>query len=194
MYGGAWCNTKHDCENRKYSYLGSSSHMKEAYFSGILSSTKTNNPDFYNWNRVYVRYCDGSSFMGDVEEIDPVTNLHYRGARIFDAVMEELLAKGMKDASNVILTGCSAGSLATILHCDGFRTLFPGTTRVKCISDGGFFIRAKDLSGAKKREDYFGGVVALHEIAKRLPSSCTSRMDPGLTPLFLLNSAFDSWQ
>ncbi|KAK4486266.1 hypothetical protein RD792_008936 [Penstemon davidsonii] len=132
--------------------------------------------------------------MGDVEEIDPATNLHYRGARIFDAIMEELLVKGMKDASNVILTGCSAGGLATILHCDGFRTLFPGTTRVKCISDGGFFIRAKDLSGAKKREDYFGGVVALHEIAKRLPSSCTSRMDPGLTPLFLLNSAFDSWQ
>jgi hypothetical protein len=23
--------------------------------------------DFYNWNRVYVRYCDGASFSGDAE-------------------------------------------------------------------------------------------------------------------------------
>lgn len=28
--------------------------------------------DFYNWNRVKVRYCDGSSFTGDVEAVDTV--------------------------------------------------------------------------------------------------------------------------
>lgn len=30
-------------------------------------------PDFYNWNKVKVRYCDGSSFTGDVERVDPVS-------------------------------------------------------------------------------------------------------------------------
>ena len=30
-------------------------------------------PDFYNWNKVKVRYCDGSSFTGDKEEVDPVS-------------------------------------------------------------------------------------------------------------------------
>jgi len=30
-------------------------------------------PDFYNWNKVKVRYCDGSSFTGDVEEVDLVS-------------------------------------------------------------------------------------------------------------------------
>jgi hypothetical protein len=30
-------------------------------------------PDFYNWNRIKVRYCDGSSFTGDVEAVDPVS-------------------------------------------------------------------------------------------------------------------------
>lgn len=29
--------------------------------------------DFYNWNRVKVRYCDGSSFTGDVEAVNPVS-------------------------------------------------------------------------------------------------------------------------
>ena len=36
--------------------------------------------DFYNWTRVYVRYCDGSSYVGDREkpyvvryhDVDPV--------------------------------------------------------------------------------------------------------------------------
>jgi len=31
--------------------------------------------DFYNWNRVLVRYCDGSSFTGDVETVDPVSQI-----------------------------------------------------------------------------------------------------------------------
>lgn len=30
-------------------------------------------PDFYNWNRVYVRYCDGASFTGDREAVDRVS-------------------------------------------------------------------------------------------------------------------------
>jgi hypothetical protein len=32
--------------------------------STVLISTLS---DFYNWNRVYVRYCDGASFSGDAE-------------------------------------------------------------------------------------------------------------------------------
>ncbi|KAM7493791.1 hypothetical protein LguiB_028400 [Lonicera macranthoides] len=31
--------------------------------------------DFYNWNRILVRYCDGSSFTGDVEEVEPISNI-----------------------------------------------------------------------------------------------------------------------
>lgn len=39
-----------------------------------------------------------------------------------------------------LLSGCSAGGLAAILHCDEFRELFPRTTRVKCLSDAGLFL------------------------------------------------------
>lgn len=41
-----------------------------------------------------------------------------------------------------LLSGCSAGGLASILHCDEFRDLFPGTTKVKCLSDAGMFLDA----------------------------------------------------
>ena len=33
---------------------------------GFLSGDKTVNPDFYEWNVAYIKYCDGASFAGDV--------------------------------------------------------------------------------------------------------------------------------
>ncbi|RWW33291.1 hypothetical protein BHE74_00030294 [Ensete ventricosum] len=41
-----------------------------------------------------------------------------------------------------LLSGCSAGGLASILHCDEFRALFPQSTKVKCLADAGFFLDA----------------------------------------------------
>ncbi|KAK4434229.1 Pectin acetylesterase 8 [Sesamum alatum] len=204
LEGGGWCGSEHGCDQRTRTEVGSSNLRKgPVYFGQILSSKKSINPDFYNWNRVSVVYCDGSSYMGDVEGN---TDIKRRGARIFDAIMEDLLAKGMKNAKNAILSGGSAGGLGTIMHCDGFRALIPGASRVKCISDSGFFIHAKELLGAKKREEFFGIIMAYHGITKSLPKSCTSKMSASLcffpenvvkdikTPLFFLESAFDDHQ
>ncbi|KAG6400392.1 hypothetical protein SASPL_137222 [Salvia splendens] len=122
--------------------------------------------------------------------------LTFRGGRIYNAVMEELLDKGMRNAQNAILTGMSAGGLSTILHCDRFRALFPNTIRVKCISDSGFFIRGR----------HFAQVIAANGLGALLPKSCTSKRDPSLclfaeylvedvaTPLFIVESAFDTYQ
>ncbi|KAL8063761.1 hypothetical protein ABFX02_01G047600 [Erythranthe guttata] len=206
--GGGWCGRKQSCIDRvKYSpMLSSTKNITQENFGAILSPNKTSNPDFYNWNRVFIRYCDGSSFMGDVKKVDPETNLHKRGSRIFTAVVNELLSKGLKDAKNAMLTGNSAGGLATILNCDRFRALVPNANTVKCVSDSGFFIHAKNLPNAAGRERTFSRVVHFHGISKFLPKSCTSRMKPGLcffpenlvahikTPLFLLNSDFDKFQ
>ncbi|WJX87574.1 [Wnt protein] O-palmitoleoyl-L-serine hydrolase [Trifolium repens] len=181
--GGGWCHNVTYCLYRKDSRLGSSNQMEEqTYFSGYLSDKQQYNPDFYNWNRVKIRYCDGSSFTGDIEEVDPETNLHYRGQRIFNAVMEELLAKGMDHAENAIISG------------------------FKCVSDAGYFVNVKDISGDYYIEDYYSQVVETHGSEKNLPQSCTSKLSPGLcffpqymassirTPLFIVNAAYDSWQ
>ncbi|KAK7250715.1 hypothetical protein RIF29_33327 [Crotalaria pallida] len=207
MEGGGWCNDVTSCLWRKDTRLGSSKQMEEkVFFAGFLSDTEKFNPDFYNWNRVKIRYCDGASFTGDVEKVDPKNKLHFRGARIFGAVIEELLAKGMEKAENAILSGCSAGGLTAILHCDRFKGLLPKGATVKCLSDAGYFIDAKDVSGAKRIEEYYGQVVETHNSTKNLPSSCTSRLDPELcffpqyvasqinTPMFIVNTAYDPWQ
>ncbi|KAI5011194.1 hypothetical protein ZWY2020_013331 [Hordeum vulgare] len=206
MEGGGWCKTPEECAVRKGNFRGSSKYMKPLSFSGILGGSQQYNPDFYNWNRVKVRYCDGSSFTGDVEEVDSSTNLHYRGARVWDAIIEDLLNRGMSKAKNAILSGCSAGGLAAILHCDKFNDLLPPSASVKCVSDAGYFIDGTDITGNKFVRTSFKNVVNLHGSDKNLPSSCTSRTSPELcffpqhvlptlkTPLFILNAAYDSWQ
>ena len=52
------------------------------------------------------------------------------------------MAKGMRNADQALLAGCSAGGLASVLHCDEFRDLFPDSTKVKCLSDAGLFLDA----------------------------------------------------
>lgn len=208
MEGGGWCDNTTSCLNRARMHLGSSRYMgKSRAFSGILSNVQSRNPDFYNWNRVFVRYCDGSSFTGDVEEIDPVTKLHFRGQRIWQAVMQDLLAKGLDLAQQALLTGCSAGGLTTFIHCDAFRDLLPSSAQVKCMTDAGFFLDSKDVSGGHSFRSYFNDIVTLHGSLKHLPAACTSTMNPASlcffpqyllqsikTPLFVVNTAYDSWQ
>ncbi|KAL7160232.1 hypothetical protein ABFS83_01G079700 [Erythranthe nasuta] len=205
--GGGWCASKSGCLERSKSAIGSTYlKSKSTFFKGLLDNNQTFNPDFYNWNRVYITYCDGASFMADIEEVDPETNVTYRGARIFDAIIDDLLAKGMKNADNAILSGGSAGGLATTLNCDKFRGLLPNACRVKCIADSGTFLHGKHLVGTKYRENYFAKVVETHELAKRLPTKCTSKMDPNLclfpenfirdiqTPLFVVEAGFEKFQ
>ncbi|GER30275.1 pectinacetylesterase family protein [Striga asiatica] len=204
--GGTWCNNVTTCLARKKTRLGSSNLMeKQVVFSGILSNKKKFNPDFYNWNRVKVRYCDGSSFTGDIEDVDPETGLYYRGARVFTAIMDDLLTvQGMSKAQNAVLSGCSSGGLTSILHCDNFSALFPPNTKVKCFADAGFFLDADDISGASPIDDYFDDVVTTH--GSNLPLPCPHMLNPSKcffaqyvvedigTPLFIVNAAYDSWQ
>nr|XP_009621956.1 pectin acetylesterase 7-like isoform X1 [Nicotiana tomentosiformis] len=179
--GGGWCSTIIQCQNRSSSIVGSSTKMKnQSMFGGILHNTPQQNPDFYNWNRVRVGYCDGSSFTGDVQEVDPENKLFYRGARIFKAVMEDLWIKGMQNAKNAILTGSSAGGLATILNCDKFKSFFPDDVKVKCVANAGFFINAKTIFGTSYIQEMYHKVVTLHGSAKNLPPSCASAMEPSL--------------
>ncbi|KAH6791555.1 hypothetical protein C2S52_000064 [Perilla frutescens var. hirtella] len=186
-------------------HLGSTSHGLRNIYSGIFDSDKKFNPDFYNWHKAFVHSCDGSIYMSDVEEIDRQNNLSFRGARIYRAMIEEMLSKGMGKAENAILAGTSAGGMSTIFHCDGFRALFSRKSRVKCIFDSGLILRGKGAY-ATKMDKFFVGIIETHKLAKLLPESCTSIRDPNLclyleyligdvkTPLFLIESTFDQFQ
>lgn len=171
----------------------------------VVEDAVAKGADFYNWNRVKIRYCDGASFTGDMQEVNEIYKLYYRGQRIWQAVMENLLEKGMDKAEQALLSGCSAGGLTSFLHCDNFKELLPKTAKVKCLGDAGFFIDSPDISGFYHIRSYLNEVVTLQGSAKNLPLDCTSMypsqcffpqyMLPYInTPLFVLNAAYDSWQ
>jgi hypothetical protein len=46
----------------------------------------------------------------------------------------------MFDKLQAMLTGCSAGGLSTLIHCDYFRDHLPKDATVKCVSDGGYIL------------------------------------------------------
>ncbi|KAK2417582.1 pectin acetylesterase [Trifolium repens] len=99
-----------------------------------------------------------------------------------ERLLVEIVKTRLRGFDSALLPGCSAGGLASIIHCDEFQSLLPKPSKVKCNSDAGFFLDAIDVSGGRSLRDLFGGVVQLQEVHKNLPNNCISRLDP--TPCF----------
>ncbi|KAI3926402.1 hypothetical protein MKX01_032590 [Papaver californicum] len=193
--GGGWCGTTQSCTERKKNPFGfgSSNLMGKMAFSGILSSKPSHNPEFYNWNRVKVRYCDGASFSGNrigENKNNTTGKLFFRGQLIWDTVMLELLDLGMIHAKQALLTGCSAGALSALIHCDSFAGLFPpGKVNVKCMSDAGYFLDGVDiLGGSRFMRSFFHDVANLQCL---FPQNFIKNIK---TPVFLVNPSYDAWQ
>ncbi|XP_027928790.1 pectin acetylesterase 5-like isoform X2 [Vigna unguiculata] len=204
--GGGWCNSIASCTQRKFTHLGSSNYMEKLIpFSGILSPDPSQNPDFFNWNKVKIRYCDGASFAGHPES-ERGSELFFRGQVIWEAIMDELLSIGLSEAKQALLSGCSAGGLAALIHCDNFRQVLPKEATVKCLSDAGFFLDEKDISGNSTMRSFYHDVAQLQGLEKSLHKDCIAKMEPYKclfpqeivknikTPLFLVHPAYDFWQ
>lgn len=151
LEGGGWCFTAEECAARAKGYLGTSNNLRDSMVvGGLLSDDETVNPDFHDWNMVFVHYCDGSSYSGGASATVAVGNatLHFRGRACLSAVVAALLEdEGMSGASDVVLSGGSAGGLAVYYHADFVRGLLPASTRLAAAPDAGFFLDAKNLDG-----------------------------------------------
>lgn len=146
--GGGWCESLADCLVRSKVYLGSTVNATASrpLAGGYFDPSPNVNPMMYNWNVVFLLYCDGGSFSGNNQTVATVGGfpLHFRGKRNREAVYASLLAaKGLGAATDVVVSGCSAGGLATFLHtdqwCDALATDAPAA---KCVGmpDSGFFL------------------------------------------------------
>lgn len=66
--GGGWCWDVEMCLYRAATKLGSSNKenmTRSVPTLGYSSNNPKENRQFYDWNHVFVSYCDGSSFAGD---------------------------------------------------------------------------------------------------------------------------------
>ncbi|KAJ4706017.1 Pectin acetylesterase [Melia azedarach] len=206
--GGGWCNDIPSCLERAKTRRGSTRYMtKFEVFSGILSNNASLNPYFYNWNRVKLRYCDGASFAGNAKFDNGTSLLYFRGQKIWEAIIQDLLPKGLANARKALLSGCSAGGLATFLHCDNFTSYLPKNSSVKCLSDAGFFLDERDIRLNHTMRSFYKDLLVLQGVEQNLDQNCTkSFYYPELcffpqyalkyitTPFFILNSAYDVFQ
>jgi hypothetical protein len=133
--GGGWCYDETMCYTRSQGILGSSLQLnatqpKFGYGGGgPVGADALENPSFAHFNRVILWYCDGGSFTGDLT--DPIvvngSKVWFRGKRNLDAVLGYLREEhGFGAATDVLVSGGSAGGLSAYIHADHIRsTLLP---------------------------------------------------------------------
>ena len=208
--GGGWCAPGQNCLQRATTPLGSSKTYPPTmgFHGGYLSDDPAQNPLMANWTKVYVKYCDGSSQTSNVDAPVPVGPfiIFYRGHRILKAVQDYLTTTALANATEVVISGCSAGGLSTYLHADSWRAALPPTVRVTALPDSGFF-----LAYNRSATGYnYGSLMRLivQQMNSSLPKNCLAANphDPAScifaetisstleTPTFALQGKYDAWQ
>jgi hypothetical protein len=216
--GGGWCYDEMDCYGRSQGGLGSSKNWPpSASLNGIVSSDCTVNPDFCNFHRVWMAYCDGNSFSGNRDEPVVVNDkkLYFRGRRIIDETLKALsIHYGMKTADTVMLTGCSAGGLATYLHTDYVHNQLKekwsiNLKKFKAAAISGFFLQHATVEGKNVYPEEMKYIFHLANSTNGLNKKCIDSYSINEqwkcnfaqnayayteSMTFPLNSALDSWQ
>jgi len=212
IFGGGWCYNEEDCYYRSQTALGSSKYWaKVMNGSGIVSGDQAVNPDFWDWNVAYLIYCDGASFSGNKDQPIVVngTTLYFRGRRILDEIVNNLLKHGLNKATNVILTGCSAGGLSTFLHTNYLASQLPAGVQFKSLPQSGYFLDANNLDSQPVYPAEMKYVYNMQNCSGGVDLNCSQHTDPAnrwkcifapsvypyvSVPIFILNSYYDSWQ
>ena len=131
-------------------------------------------------------YCDGGSFAGAnssafVSASAPsVVALHFRGLAIREAVLASLRANaGLGSASDVVVTGCSAGGLAAFLHTDWFAAQLPAA-KTRGMPGSGWFLDGNYARDGKP--DYLGRMTNMFTMmngSAGVPAACLRAMGEG---------------
>lgn len=127
--GGGGCSSFPDCNKRykNHPVLMQSLDASSIVGEDILSSDHDKNRMFYDYTHILVPYCssdawlgnrtnerfeDGSSFSFNDSEL--ADNFVYMGQPILHAVIEDLHELGLKNATDLILVGSSAGGIGLL--------------------------------------------------------------------------------
>lgn len=137
LEGGGGCgsddpNSPIWCGLRKNTPLSTSNGFPNVIgdMQGLLTKSDVYNPDFYSYNQISVHYCS-SDFWGGIGEqkvIDQRTQekMWFSGRKIIEALILDLKEKhNFSSASNVILSGSSAGGAGIVINADEIKKSLP---------------------------------------------------------------------
>lgn len=240
--GGGWCASPLDCVSRTQSPYGSSISFPAdgtrnpgngaSYFSDIRSRLGA---EFASSNLVHIKYCDGASFSGGgsvlslraaygAVQLGPKRvvsrgesfSISFSGRSIVAAILSKLLADdatfGLRRATDVLLSGCSAGGLAALLNAESIHDRIASAgaplTRFKVLLFSGIF-QAPDRSAYASQ---MRSLYAFANLSAAVPPSCIGQSPqhaaepwrcilnleplealPPHIPVFVEQSALDRW-
>ena len=180
--GGGWCYSLADCAGRSRTTLGSSTALPPTGSMGGLLSSDCSVSPLCNYNIVWLAYLDGNSFSGTVDGptnyTDPAgktTPLWFRGRANIDAVLDAVSRNVMgssrllKNAVNVVETGCSAGGLATYLHADYIEAAVPRTGAFYSLPISGYFLDYPSMDNGTYV--YTNQIQTIHALSKASTNS-----------------------
>lgn len=145
--GGGWIGgstveaTLKNGYSRSQTDLGSSKNLAATSSQGgFFVRNEASNPQFYNWNYVYINYCDGTGHQGYASKPYDVGGkpVYFRGERIVKSILNQFMGE-LKAASKVLVSGCSAGGLAAFTWTQYIRDILPQSTKVFSAPDSGVF-------------------------------------------------------
>ena len=122
LEGGGMCTHDEGCTKRSKTDLGSSKHWKKNFTwnDWSLTTNDSRNP-FREWNRVWVKYCDGSIWSGARRSASNETfHLWFNGHDTVTALFQDLAKKTTvnQTGSVVAFAGGSAGGLGVFINYD----------------------------------------------------------------------------
>lgn len=146
--------------------------------------------------------------------------IYFRGARISNAVLDTLLNMGLSEASEVLVSGWSAGALTALLHADHIHERLkvgaPNLNKFRVVPISGFFLShmSKELGPgvvvditSKVYNEELTEMVTLANSTGALDADCVNSVNSAgecmlapkaleyvQAPTFILNSGIDEWQ
>eukprot|EP00164_Ancoracysta_twista_P007215 GFYU01010211.1.p1 GENE.GFYU01010211.1~~GFYU01010211.1.p1 ORF type:complete len:441 (+),score=117.53 GFYU01010211.1:173-1495(+) len=208
LNGGGACFTPADCQKRAKTDLGTSTVLAQTKNGeNIYSADESVNPYFKDFNHVFLPYCSGDVYSGQRKHKMPIYDVYFAGHLKLKALLDRLKADfGLDHATDVLLTGNSAGGIGAFLNAD-FVADELHYANVKAAPQDGWFLDAPTDKWYLPR---FGirmiGARVLYD--GYLPPACTRNhwFEPSncylgqysfetiKTPLFVANSIFDTNQ
>jgi hypothetical protein len=217
LMGGFWCWDAETCDSRYHNNINmmSSKELPEMWQwgGGIFDDSKELNPDFYDANSVWAWYCSSDAWSGDT--LDAGTGYQFRGKKILKSLVEVLATNhGLSDATEVVLSGCSAGSLGVLVNADYVRDLLKQNVKrheklvYKAIADSGLFfdmeVVSKDI--VPQKQQFQMGVQLWQGIVNDNCRNTNTKQDwykcylgdyilPYIeSPLLVRQDKYDAWQ
>jgi hypothetical protein len=172
LFGGGECSDAPSCTSKLQSPLGSSKYFSptQAFDAGahFADADPATNPGFAAWNHVQLPYCSQDLHMGTRTATSADTfGLYFSGHHVLNATLAALeAAHGLGAATDVLLTGDSAGGIGVWPHLDWLAARYP-RARVVGAPVAGFYFYSFPYLGPNHTHSVLAsfspeGVEALH--------------------------------